>query len=61
MIRYINGASSDNYDALQVKKAIMCKILRCRPSELDEEYYEDIEMIEIINKEIGKDNPLWFI
>ena len=39
----------------------MCKILRCLPSELDAEDFEDLEMIELVNKHIGKDNPLWMI
>jgi hypothetical protein len=39
----------------------MCKLLRCLPSELEEEDFDDIEYIELISKNIGKDNPLWLI
>ena len=39
----------------------MCKLLRCLPSELEKEDFDDIECIEIISKNIGKDNPLWLI
>ena len=57
----MNGKKTNNYDALIVKRSIMCKLLRCLPSELEEEDFDDIEYIEIISKNIGKDNPLWLI
>jgi len=39
----------------------MCKMLRCLPSQIDEEDYEDIQLIMMVVEVIGKDNPLWMI
>lgn len=55
------SGSGSNYDELRVKKAVMCKLLRCAPSVLDEEDYEDVELIEIVSNHIGEKNPLWLI
>jgi hypothetical protein len=51
----------DNRTVFAVKRAIMAKYLRCLPSQIDEEDYEDLEMIELVTDIIGKDNPLWLI
>lgn len=41
--------------------AIMCKTMRCLPSELRKEDYEEMEFLELIFNEFNKKNPLNFL
>lgn len=41
-----------------IEKALMCKIFRCRPSELEDEDYEDIVLFQVVYGELIKKNPM---
>lgn len=41
-----------------VRRAMLCKLLRCTPSELDKEDWLDLEVIDYVIGVIGEKNPL---
>lgn len=53
------GRSSNDAKANElINEAIMCKMFKCRPSQLEEEDWYKIELFNLIYTEVAKENPL---
>jgi len=46
---------------LKVQEAVMCKLLRCTPSELRKEDAKDVERLNFIFNKIGDKNPFFLL
>lgn len=54
----LKGRSRDREANEVIHRAIMCKMFRCTPKELDEIDYEDIVLFEQVYAEVADKNPL---
>jgi len=55
----LKGRSKYNAEANRViTRAILCKMFKCTPKELDEMDWDDVEMFQLIYGEVAKKNPL---
>jgi len=41
-----------------IKKALMCKIFKCMPDQLDEMDWDEVELFETVYAHLAKENPL---
>lgn len=53
----LNKRSDDLESSRIVNKALLCKMFRCRPSELDDEDSHELQQLMIVYNFIGKENP----
>ena len=57
----MKGLSKDVWAAEKVKRAILCKMFKCTPSQLDLEDSEDLEVLSCVYSLIGEKNPLYLL
>ena len=41
-----------------IQRALLCKMFKCNPSELDELDWDEVELMSMVYAEVGKNNPL---
>jgi len=41
-----------------VQRALLCKMFKCSPTELDEMEWDEVELLKEVYSEVGKKNPL---
>lgn len=60
-IKFPKGSQTTKEYNLKVQRAVMCKILRKTPEEIDQCDYQDLVEVGYILDEIGDKNPLFFL
>jgi hypothetical protein len=53
----IKGRSEDKGATMLINKALLCKIFRCLPSELDKEDALEIDICQFVYSIVGEKNP----